>query len=44
MYGRDLIETLLQADGVELVTESVYKRVIPEVIDARMPEVDTLFT
>jgi len=39
MCGRDLIETQLQASGVEVTTKSVYKRVIPVVSDAERQRV-----
>jgi len=39
MCGRDLIETQLQAGGVDVVTKSVYKRVIPVVSDAQRQRV-----
>jgi len=39
MCGRDLIETQLHASGVNVVTKSVYKRVIPVVSDAERQRV-----
>jgi len=39
MGGRDLIETQLQANGVDVTTKSVYKRVSPVVSDAERQRV-----